>query len=120
LDKIVKESKFTEDLESADDLFGEIDPEKANSKWSMKSLFNMFGTVTGVIWLETYDRILKFKTIKKEHLKDDSKDPKKFEIMTLNFLIGDKRIRKILEKFQKTCNTEVFRSEGKLIIDYMW
>ena len=41
----------------------------------MKFLFNLFGTDSGVIWLETVDRILKFKTIKKDFLKEDSKDP---------------------------------------------
>ena len=40
--------------------------------------------------------------------------------MTLSFLIGEKKILKLLEKLQKTCNTEVFRSEVNLLIDYMW
>ena len=76
MDKIFKESKFTVDLESADDLFGDIDFEKVNSKWSMKSLFNLFGTESGAVWLETFDRILTFEKIKTDNLKKDSKHPK--------------------------------------------
>ena len=68
LDQIFKKTKFTIDLESVHDLFGEINFESEKVKSRLQFLINFFGAKSEVIWIEKHERILVFEDIKTEYL----------------------------------------------------
>ena len=120
LDKLFGKTKFTKDLDSKDDLYGEINLDSHAHKSLWSKFMGRFGHQSDIIWIKSPDKILDFEVIKKDYLKSETQDPKKIEILTTIIKLGTEQLRELLDYLKTTPNTEVFRSEVNLIIDHMW